>query len=72
MNLKPDKVLFHCVHEPTGYWWDRVKGWEGWIDENGKTKGLVEVVAARDVEWVGLARRPVVHVSVWVMRFTDS
>ncbi|KAL7421719.1 hypothetical protein Q5752_003490 [Cryptotrichosporon argae] len=22
--LKPDRVLFHCRHEPGGYWWSRV------------------------------------------------
>lgn len=63
--LKPDKVMFHCRYEPTGYWWDQVLNWEGWIDERegGKRKGLVEVVTAREVEFVGTERRPVKHVS---------
>ncbi|RXK40870.1 hypothetical protein M231_01929 [Tremella mesenterica] len=59
--LKPEKVLFHCLNEPRGYWWDRVRGWEGWIDEGGEKKGLVEVVKARDVEWIGKDQRPVKH-----------
>jgi hypothetical protein len=66
--LKPEKVMFHCRYEPTGYWWDQVLNWEGWIDENedGKRKGLVEVVPAREVEYVGAGKRPVKHVSTRV------
>lgn len=66
--LKPEKVIFHCRYEPTGYWWDQVLNWEGWIDENqdGKRKGLVEVVPAREVEYVGAGKRPVKHVSTRV------
>lgn len=61
--LRPEKVMFHCVHEPKGYWWDRVKNWEGWVDENGEQKGLLEVVPAREVTHVGKDSHPVVHVS---------
>ncbi|KAJ9112805.1 hypothetical protein QFC20_002133 [Naganishia adeliensis] len=61
--LKPEKIMFHCRYEPTGYWWDQVLNWEGWIDEkdDGKRKGLVEVVPAREVEYVGAGKRPVKH-----------
>ncbi|KAK8864262.1 hypothetical protein IAR55_001508 [Kwoniella newhampshirensis] len=60
--LRPDRVLFHCIHEPKGYWWDRVKAWEGWDDdETGMKKGSLEVVKARDVQWIGSDRRPVRH-----------
>ncbi|WVQ82214.1 hypothetical protein IAT38_004342 [Cryptococcus sp. DSM 104549] len=63
MSLKPEVVYFHCIHEPRGYWWERVKGWEGWVDEEqgGEVKGEVRVMRARDVQWVGKDRRPVVH-----------
>ncbi|ODO08764.1 hypothetical protein L198_00497 [Cryptococcus wingfieldii CBS 7118] len=61
VSLKPDRVYFHCIHEPSGYWWERVKDWEGWEDEEGVTRGLVEVKMARDVQWIGKSRRPVVH-----------
>jgi hypothetical protein len=64
MVLKPERVLFHCVNEPRGYWWDRVKGWEGWTDDNGVVRGKLEVLRARDVQYVGKSRRPVHHVSV--------
>lgn len=64
MVLKPEKIMFHCLHEPRGYWWDRVKNWEGWVDDQGDQKGMLEVVPARDVTHVGKDKRPVVHVSV--------
>lgn len=63
MVLKPERVLFHCIREPQGYWWDRVVDWEGWVDESGIRRGLVEVLPARDVEFIGSDRRPVHHVS---------
>lgn len=47
--LKPQRVLFHCVYEPRGVWWDRVRG-------------QVEVVRARNVTSVGVHDAPVVHV----------
>lgn len=67
VSLRPDKIMFHCIKEPQGYWWDQVKNWEGWIDEtdrttdepNGRRKGLVEVVPAREFETVGKSNRPV-------------
>jgi len=62
MTLSPDRVLFHCIREPQGYWWERVKGWEGWEDDMGVQRGLVEIQRARNVTWVGQARRPVHHV----------
>lgn len=63
--LKPEKIMFHCRYEPTGYWWDQVLNWEGWIDEKdgGKRKGLVQVMPVRDVEFIGTQKRPVTHVS---------
>jgi hypothetical protein len=33
--------------------------WEGWIDEDGVRRGMIEVVGARQVEHVGKERRPV-------------
>lgn len=48
--LKPEKVLFHCVFEPRGVWWDRLR-------DN------VEVVPARNVTTVGRYDAAVVHVS---------
>lgn len=63
MVLKPERVLFHCMREPQGYWWDRVVDWEGWVDESGIRRGLVEVVKAREVEFIGSEKRPVHHVS---------
>lgn len=63
MTLKPERVMFHCLTEPHGYWWDRVMNWEGWSDENGLKRGMVEVVPARDVTHIGKENRPVVHVS---------
>lgn len=63
-TLKPDKVMFHCVHEPYGYWWDQVRSYDGWaVDTKGQRRGRVEVVKARDVTWVGKERAPVHHVS---------
>ena len=62
MTLSPDRVLFHCIREPQGYWWDRVKGWEGWQDESGVKRGMVEVLPARDVSSIGRNRRPIHHV----------
>lgn len=61
--LKPEKIMFHCQYEPTGYWWDQVLNWEGWIDEEdgGARKGLVQVVPARDVTFIGADKRPVKH-----------
>ncbi|KAJ9098458.1 hypothetical protein QFC19_006325 [Naganishia cerealis] len=61
--LKPEKIMFHCLYEPTGYWWDQVLNWEGWIDEEdgGARKGLVQVVPAREVEFIGEEKRPVKH-----------
>ncbi|RSH82224.1 hypothetical protein EHS25_005934 [Saitozyma podzolica] len=61
MTLKPERVMFHCLTEPHGYWWDRVMNWEGWSDENGLKRGMVEVVPARDVTHIGKENRPVVH-----------
>ncbi|WVR07184.1 hypothetical protein IAU60_004225 [Kwoniella sp. DSM 27419] len=61
VSLKPDEVWFHCIHEPQGYWWDRVKDWEGWYDGAGEKKGMMRVLKARDVQWVGRDRRPVIH-----------
>lgn len=66
LTLRPDRVLFHCIREPKGYWWDRVKGWEGWTDEFGETRGRVEIVRARNVQHVGKEKRPVHHVRVTV------
>ena len=63
ISLKPERVLFHCIREPHGYWWDRVKDWEGWTDEDGKQRGMVEVQRARDVTHIGSTKRPVHHVS---------
>ncbi len=63
MVLKPDRVMFHCVREPQGYWWDRVLGWEGWIDEHGIRRGMVEIKRAREVDYIGASQRPVHHVS---------
>ncbi|WWD17440.1 hypothetical protein CI109_101881 [Kwoniella shandongensis] len=59
--LKPDKVMFHCITEPRGYWWDRVKDWEGWEADSSVKRGEVEIVQARDVQWIGSDRRPVKH-----------
>lgn len=67
ISLRPEKIMFHCINEPQGYWWDQVKNWEGWIDEtdrssdepNGRRKGLVEVVPARQFDTVGKSKRPV-------------
>jgi hypothetical protein len=72
--LKPEKIMFHCRYEPTGYWWDQVLNWEGWIDEKegGKRKGLVEVMPVRDVEHVGTEKRPVTHVSFCWRRETNG
>lgn len=63
--LKPEKIMFHCQYEPTGYWWEQVLNWEGWIDEEdgGARKGMVQVVPAREVEFIGEEKRPVKHVS---------
>lgn len=61
ISLKPEKIMFHCIHEPSGYWWEQVKGWEGWIDEHGQKKGMVEVVQASDFNTVGKSNRPVNH-----------
>ena len=72
MTLKPDRILFHCHEEPQGYWWDRVRGWEGWEDGDGETKGLVEVLPARDVEWIGKDRHPVKHVSTSTLSLRRS
>jgi hypothetical protein len=56
--------MFHCVHEPYGYWWDQVRAYDGWaVDTKGQRRGRVEVVKARDVTWVGKERAPVHHVS---------
>lgn len=63
--LKPDRVLFHCIREPQGYWWDRVINWEGWIDEMGIKRGMVEVHQARQVTEIGSEKRPVRHVSTF-------
>ncbi|KAJ9119522.1 hypothetical protein QFC22_003231 [Naganishia vaughanmartiniae] len=62
--LKPEKIMFHCQYEPTGYWWEQVLNWEGWIDEEdgGARKGMVQVAPAREVEFVGEDKRPVKHV----------
>ncbi|WOO76631.1 uncharacterized protein LOC62_01G000258 [Vanrija pseudolonga] len=46
--LRPERVLFHCVYEPRGVWWERVRG-------------QLEVVAARNVTVVGVNDAPVVH-----------
>lgn len=62
VSLKPDVVYFHCINEPKGYWWERVKDWEGWIDDQGRRRGMMEIKRARDVQWVGSSKRPVVHV----------
>lgn len=62
VSLKPDVVYFHCINEPKGYWWERVKDWEGWIDDQGLRRGMMEIKRARDVQWVGSSKRPVVHV----------
>lgn len=59
--LKPERIMFHCVRVPRGYWWDRVLNWEGWIDEDGVRRGMIEVVGARLVEHIGKERRPVLH-----------
>ncbi|OCF40483.1 hypothetical protein I317_05721 [Kwoniella heveanensis CBS 569] len=61
VSLRPEEVWFHCIHEPRGYWWDRVRDWEGWTDEHGLRKGMVRVLKARDVQWIGKDRKPVVH-----------
>jgi len=63
MTLSPEKVMFHCIREPQGYWWDRVRDWEGWFDEDDVQRGLVEVHRARDVTWIGQNKRPIHHVS---------
>ena len=63
MVLKPERVLLHCMRKPQGYWWDRVMDWEGWADENGEKRGMVEMINARDVRDIGKARKPVHHVS---------
>ena len=57
------QILFHCLREPEGYWWDRVVNWEGWESESGERKGMVEIVQARDIQWIGHDKRPVNHVS---------
>jgi hypothetical protein len=57
--LQPDRIMFHCVRQhPTGYWWDRLLEWEG---AGGVGFGL-EVVKAREVDWVGPDKTPVKHV----------
>ncbi|ORX36844.1 hypothetical protein BD324DRAFT_579948 [Kockovaella imperatae] len=59
VTLKPEKVLFHCLYEPRGYWWSRVVNWEGWVDDEGQRKGLVEIHRARDVTTIGSHKNPV-------------
>ncbi|WVO16357.1 hypothetical protein L204_104032 [Cryptococcus depauperatus] len=61
ISLKPDFIYFHCINEPKGYWWDRIRNWEGWKDEQGHRRGLVEIKRARDVQWIGKSKSPVVH-----------
>ncbi|OXG24592.1 hypothetical protein C366_00121 [Cryptococcus neoformans Tu401-1] len=61
VSLKPDVVYFHCISEPKGYWWERVKNWEGWVDDQGNRRGMMEIKRARDVQWIGTSKRPVVH-----------
>ncbi|TXT15584.1 hypothetical protein VHUM_00087 [Vanrija humicola] len=46
--LQPDRVLFHCVYEPHGVWWDRLRD-------------RLEVVPARNVTHIGVHNKPVVH-----------
>ncbi|WWC61705.1 uncharacterized protein I303_104290 [Kwoniella dejecticola CBS 10117] len=62
LTLQPDEVWFHCIHEPHGYWWDRIKYYEGYMDPStGQVKGLVKVRRARDVQWIGKDKKPVTH-----------
>ncbi|WRT66215.1 uncharacterized protein IL334_003168 [Kwoniella shivajii] len=61
ITLKPEQIWFHCIHEPKGYWWDRITKSEGWINEYGKIQGTVKIIKARDVEWIGSDKRPVTH-----------
>lgn len=67
LSLKPERILFHCLKEPRGYWWDQVKEWgleeEDRQEEGVGIGGLVEVVMTRDPTWVGKNRRPVSSVS---------
>lgn len=59
IKLQPDRIKFHCVRQhPSGYWWDRLLEWEG----AGGAGFAVEVVKAREVDWVGPGRTPVKHV----------
>ena len=62
MVLKPEKVMFHCIKEPRGYWWDRILDWEGWEDDHGERKWFVEIHRARDVDFIGSSLKPVHHV----------
>ncbi|WVW83730.1 hypothetical protein I302_105751 [Kwoniella bestiolae CBS 10118] len=62
VSLQPEEIWFHCINEPRGYWWDRIKHYEGQVDPlTGEVRGLVKVKRARDVEWIGKDRRPVTH-----------
>ncbi|KAK6910267.1 hypothetical protein I203_104299 [Kwoniella mangroviensis CBS 8507] len=62
VNLKPDEIWFHCIHEPRGYWWDRIKYYEGHVDPiTSEKRGMVKVKKARDVEFIGKDKRPVTH-----------
>jgi hypothetical protein len=67
LSLKPERILFHCLKEPRGYWWNQVKEWgldeEDGQEEGDRIGGLVEVVMTRDPTWVGKDRRPVSSVS---------
>ena len=66
LSLGPERILFHCLKEPRGYWWDRIKEWrrDGQV-QSGRdgVARLVEVVKTRDPTWVGKDKRPVSSVS---------
>ena len=55
VSLRPERILFHCLKEPSGFWWEQVKLWKKSEagDETETEERLVKVIWARDPQWIG-------------------
>jgi hypothetical protein len=65
VTQRPEKIMFHCLKEPSGFWWDQVKLWRksSANDIFQLEEGSVEVIPARDPQWVGTDKKRVTKVN---------
>jgi len=65
VSLRPEKIMFHCLKEPSGFWWEQVKLWKQ--SDTGEDmemeEKLVEVVWARNPQWIGKDKKEITKVS---------